>query len=63
MICRPCAVAADWIPARSLYRDAPPGFVAEQRIEGHGLCVGAGSCACQHRVAPEKLSEKEEVDG
>lgn len=64
MICGRCASAADWVPAQLLYDHAPPGFIAEQRIEGHALCIGDHSCTCQHRVVVpvEKITE-ENADG
>jgi hypothetical protein len=49
MICQPCAAAADWVPARPLY-DGIPEVAASEREQAHMLCIGAGSCACQHRV-------------
>lgn len=49
VICQPCAEAADWNPAQPLYRGLE-AVAADERRQAHLLCLGAGSCACQHRV-------------
>jgi hypothetical protein len=48
VICRPCRVAADWVPAGNAYADDLQ-LRALVREDLH-ICIGAHSCACQHRT-------------
>lgn len=63
MICDPCRVAADWIPAQPLYANLEE-VAADERRQAHLLCVGERACPCQHRVRvpAEKLTEEKRRD-
>lgn len=64
MICDSCKTAAD-LPVITGSRPLLPGeswFGETQRAELHANCVGAASCACQHRVQPPSLTEEQSRD-